>query len=187
MTVVVLQGSSILANWSNAKADLALEEETDIVNRAVGGTTSYDLLANMPSAAPLNSDSASEEVWVCYSGSNDLIWDVQVEEVLANFASYLERVPDKSIKIIFCSLLRSPDRAHIYSEVDTFNRELAALASRSNEARKGGSAVSCLASYVDINPGLNESHYLDDGIHLTSEGYRVMGETLGAALRKESH
>lgn len=112
-------------------------------------------------------------MWVIYSGSNDLIRGESAVDTAANISQFLGTAPS-GVKIVLISLLRSPDRVSIFSEVDTFNSILVSLAKdREN------------VYYVDVNPGLADknSHFLDDGIHLTDKGYQVLGNKLSIALR----
>jgi len=162
MKSILMAGSSIFELWTTA-AELA--PGFQVCNRAVGGThTSYwtehireVLAADSPVAV------------LFYCGSNDLNFDVPPAMILENVrqvrAAVRETLP--AAGFAYFGIIKAPQKAGKWELIDRLNADVRAglpegdLYVDTNRVffREGKPVVSC---------------FLEDGLHLTAEGYQAL-------------
>lgn len=162
---ILFVGSSIFRQWTTVVGQLA---PLPVLNRAFGGSRTGDQVARFDQLVPVY----APKVIVYYCGSNDLKAGPVPEDPAAIFARFREfseraRKFNPSIRLIFASSTRSPDRVGRWEQVDHYN----ALA-RAHCAATPGHV------FVDLNPALVDSNghprldlYKDDKLHFHPPAY----------------
>lgn len=106
-----------------------------------------------------------------YAGENDIVAGYSVEETLESYRHLLHSIQRKlSPKhVVIMAIKLSPSRKEYWPQFSRFNNALKAIADTSINTEIVTSALSY---------GVDEGWYLDDGVHLTAQGYRVMIEPI---------
>ncbi len=121
-------------------------------------------------------------VWYC--GSNDINDGQSPETILSRTREWVERTQQAvpQVQILLVSIMRSPQkkRDNRLAAVDMVNQGLRIFSEKTHGV-----------FYVDVNPGFQSSAgepqadlYVEDGLHLNSEGYRRMNKILRPAIEK---
>jgi lysophospholipase L1-like esterase len=165
----VFYGSSSIRLWDT----LAQDFDPRVVNLGFGGSTleacDYFFARLM---LPVNPRSL-----LLYAGDNDLGDGRSVEKVLGWFVSLADKVAASlgAIPFGFVSIKPSPARYPIIDRI----RRLNDLVRREIESRRPS------AYYVDVFSAMLDSSgkpragfFLEDGLHLSREGYRLWGRAL---------
>ena len=168
-TAIVFLGSSTFTQWKRLQEDFP---GLPVINRGFGGSQFTHLLRY---ADRLITPLMPAQV-VIYCGGNDLAKGHAPSEVASNAAALLDllsrRVPDVRILVLGSKI--APKRAHLAESIRTLNSALEALcAQRPN------------ASFIDMSPLVlgedgvpDEKWFLDDRLHLNSEGYEQLRKWL---------
>jgi len=174
---ILLVGSSIFSRWTNVVCDLA---PLPVTNRAFGGSqTSHQLMFFDQVVLPCRPGLI---VWYC--GSNDIKEGKHPLSVLQKVEEWLGKVAqtDPSIRVLLVSVIRSPQKRRDgqLETVDAVNLGYEGL----SQTRPG-------IFYVDVNPALQNSTgearaelYIEDGLHLSVEGYRQLTTVLKPAIQR---
>lgn len=169
---IVLVGSSNFSWWRRTqRSDLP---GLPVVNRAVAGWTTADVLAHAD--ALLSLSAGPPRVVVYYAGSNDLRVGSSPAAAAAGVAAFADRVPAGTRLVVVASFV-SPDRASWASTVRDFNARCAALCALALDRRV----------FIDANPELEGRGQLFrlDGLHLNAAGYATLGRVLHPVLARE--
>jgi lysophospholipase L1-like esterase len=164
----VFYGSSSIRLWST----LAEDFDPRVLNLGFGGSTlqacDYFFARLIP---PVNPRSL-----LVYAGDNDLGDGRSVEDALSSFRSLADRVTDTlgSIPFGFVSVKPSPARSTIIDRIRLFNN----LVRDEIEARPSGYYIDVYSSMLDESGQLRPELYLEDGLHLSRQGYRLWGALL---------
>jgi len=162
---ILFVGSSIFRQWTTVPEQMA---PLPVLNRAFGGSRTGDQVARFDQLVPVY----SPKVIVYYCGSNDLKAGPVPEDpamIFARFREFSERARNfnPSIRLVFASSTRSPDRVGRWEQVDHYN----ALA-RAHCAGTPGHV------FVDLNPALVDADghprldlYKDDKLHFHPPAY----------------
>lgn len=162
MKTLLLVGSSIFEQWTNA-ADLCPSDQ--VINRAIGGTTTRDWLDLLPTTLAQTGPDA-----VClYCGSNDLNREYTASEIIANLAR-LQQIIDHQTnrpRYAYFSIIQAPQKAGKWALIDQIN---AAVRQQ----------LPADALYVELNTLFVEqgnpvaAYFIEDGLHLTYAAYAAM-------------
>lgn len=170
---VLLIGDSITEGFNEKE----LLPGFNTVNYGVSGDSTLELLDRIESswfaANPL-------EAFVCI-GTNDFARDRTDTFILDNIRKIINRIKDFSpaTNVILVSIFptrNNPPRPN--ERIREFNRQLAALAMENG------------FSYFDINPffsdeqGKLKNGFTQDGLHLTSDAYKLWAELISGYLLK---
>lgn len=164
----VFYGSSSIRLWST----LAEDFDPRVLNLGFGGSTleacDYFFARLVPPLKPRS--------LLVYAGDNDLGDGRSVEEVLSSFRSLANRVESAlgSIAFGFVSVKPSPARSTIIDRIRLFNR----LVRDEIEGRGLAYYVDVYSSMLDESGKIRPELYLEDGLHLSREGYRLWGALL---------
>jgi len=174
---ILLVGSSIFSQWTNVVCDLA---PLPVTNRAFGGSqTSQQLMFFDQVVSPCR---PALIVWYC--GSNDIKEKNDPSTVLQWTEEWLGKVAqtDPATRVLLVSVIRASQKRHEgqLEAVDAVNQGYEKL----SQTRPG-------ISYVDVNPALQTSTgearaelYIEDGLHLSVEGYRQLTTVLKPAIQR---
>jgi lysophospholipase L1-like esterase len=163
----VFYGSSSMRLWST------LDEDVDpaVLNLGFGGSTleacDYFFDRLVP---PVNPRSL-----LLYAGDNDLGDGRTVEQVLVSFRSLAKKVARLGpISFGFISIKPSPARWPIVDRIRRVND----LVRQEIESGPNGYYVDVFSAMVDPNGKPAARYYVEDGLHLNREGYRLWGRLL---------
>jgi len=141
----------------------------EIINRGVVGELSEQILARFDSDVIR----LSPRVVIILGGSNDLGWGIAPQEVFSNLREMYELSLRNEILPIACTVpsILGFD-AGIPSRI-TLNK-LIQEHCRKSEIR----CVDLFTATADLATGRLDSRYSADGLHLSTDGYRKMGDTV---------
>jgi lysophospholipase L1-like esterase len=164
----VFYGSSSIRLWDT----LAEDFDPRVLNLGFGGSTlaacDYFFARLVPPAHPRS--------LLVYAGDNDLGDGRSVEQVLASFLSMAGKVAETlgAIPFGFVSVKPSPARWALRDRI----RRLNGLVRAAIEAQPGGYYVDVFSAMLDKTGEPRAEFFLDDGLHLSREGYRLWGRVL---------
>jgi lysophospholipase L1-like esterase len=164
----VFYGSSSFRLW----ATLAEDFYPEVLNLGFGGSTleacDYFFERVVPPVHPRS--------LLVYAGDNDLGDGRSVESVLDSFRSLADKVTTSlgTAPFGFVSVKPSPARLEIIDRIRRFNN----LVRDEIEARPSGYYVDVYSAMLDKSGKLRPELFLEDGLHLNREGYRLWGSLL---------
>lgn len=164
--------------------------KTPVENTGIGGDTTAGLLARFSADVVAKTPG----IVVLLGGTNDLWWDLPVNQILANTfamasqANYHGIAPVIGLPIPVCVELAerqpfAPPLAGYGACVDKL-RELTAALKTSAEG-SDMPVIDFHALFVGENGHVNADDYLEDGLHLNRSGHRRMARAAAAVLRHE--
>lgn len=170
MAKVVLVGSSIFQQWFNA-ADVFVGHE--VVNRAIGGTTTGQWLGLLPSVLEEEGPDA-----VCiYCGSNDLNGGVGEEEIVGNSLQLRQivRAHREDVPLAFFAIIKAPQKLDKWDLIERINgRVRLGLLEGDRYVETNG---------IFFSAGqVREELFVEDQLHLTDAAYELMVEATQPAL-----
>lgn len=164
MRTVLVVGSSIFQAWANVQA---VAPGCQVTNHAVGGTTTAywveRLAASLGDAAP--------DVVLFYCGSNDLNAEVPDSEIVENvrLCWSIARQVAPQARFVYFSIIKAPQKLGKWAQIDDINAQIR-------------SGLPDDALYVESNAvfftgeGPVERYFVEDGLHLTDDGYTALGD-----------
>jgi lysophospholipase L1-like esterase len=164
----VFYGSSSFRLWDT----LAEDFDPRVLNLGFGGSTleacDYFFARLVPPVHPRS--------LLLYAGDNDLGDGRSVEEVLRSFRSLAGKVAASlgPIPFGFVSVKPSPARLHIIDRIRRLNHKVR----RDMESRPSGFYVDVFQAMLDRAGKPRAEFFLEDGLHLSREGYRLWGSLL---------
>lgn len=164
----VFYGSSSIRLWETLAEDI----DPSILNLGFGGST-LEACAYFYSrlVKPLHPRSL-----FVYAGDNDLGNGCSPEAVLNSFRSLASQIAESEgpVPFGFGSIKPSPARFPILDRIrrsnDLIHREIAEI--------PGGYYVDIFSSMLDASGNPRHDYYMDDGLHLNREGYRLWADIL---------
>lgn len=164
----VFYGSSSIRLWST----LAEDFDSRVLNLGFGGSTleacDYFFGRLIPPVSPRSI--------LLYAGDNDLGDGRGPEQVLGWFRSFADKV-DRSLGAIpfgFLSVKPSPARHSIMERIRRLNELIACEI----HSRPSAYYVDVFAAMLDEGGKPRQSYFLEDGLHLSHEGYRLWSKLL---------
>ena len=164
----VFYGSSSIRLWDTLAEDFG----PGVLNLGFGGSTleacDYFFARLVP---PLNPRSL-----LIYAGDNDLGDGRSVEQIFGWFRSLADKAAASlgAIPFGFVSVKPSPTRFPIIGKIRHFN----GLVRRDIESRPSGYYVDAFSAMLDQSGKPRGEFFLEDGLHLSREGYRLWGRLL---------
>lgn len=164
----VFYGSSSFRLWDT----LAEDFDPRVLNLGFGGSTLQacdHFFARL--VPPVNPRSL-----LLYAGDNDLGDGSSVEEVLERFRSLADKVANSlgGIPFGFVSIKPSPARYPIIDKIHRLND----LVRHDIESRPSGYYVDVFSAMLDQAGKPRAEFFLDDGLHLNRDGYRLWSRLL---------
>jgi len=164
----VFYGSSSIRLWTTLPEDF----DPRVLNLGFGGSTleacDYFFARLIPPVHPRS--------LLVYAGDNDLGDGRSVEGVLGSFRSLADKVTTSlgAIPLGFVSVKPSPARCAIRDRIRRFNH----LVRDEIKARPSGYYVDVYSAMLDRSGKSRPELFLEDGLHLNREGYRLWGNLL---------
>ena len=173
---IVFTGSSSIRLWPQLKEDFP---GLPVVNRGVGGSVANDLIVFFETIITRH----QPKLIVTYTGTNDLNEKLSVEESLDDYTKFLTMVHDRfpNCRIIITSVKIAQRRVLQIPSVHALNRQLEAWCSGKEWVR----FLDCTTYLADSNGQPIPTYYVEDGLHLSPEGYAKWKEILDPVLREE--
>jgi len=153
----------------HVRRDFASSVSVEIINKGVIGELSEQMLARFD----LDVIRLSPKVVIILGGSNDLGWGIAPQEVFSNLREMYELSLRNEIVPIACTV---PSILGFDAAIPlriTLNK-LIQERCRKSEIR----CVDLFTATADLATGRLDSRYSADGLHLNTEGYRKMGDTV---------
>jgi lysophospholipase L1-like esterase len=164
----VFYGSSSIRLWDT----LAEDFDPRVLNLGFGGSTleacDHFFTRLVPPVHPRS--------LLLYAGDNDLGDGRDVEDVLGSFRSLADKVAASldAIPFGFVSVKLSPARYSIGDRIRRFND----LVRGEIESRRSGYYVDVFSAMLDESGQPRTEFFLEDGLHLNRQGYRLWGSVL---------
>jgi lysophospholipase L1-like esterase len=171
---ILFLGSSTIRRWDTLTDDFP---GLPVLNRGFGGSQMSDAAALVPQ---LVLPYAPRQI-VLYEGDNDLNKGKTPEQVLADFQTFLtqvrERMPQCRISIL--AIKPSPKRWHLKDAITRTNRQLAEAAAADPRI----DFIDVFTPMLDTGGEPRPELFVEDGVHLTPEGYAIWTRTIRPHLR----
>ena len=164
----VFYGSSSIRLWDSLVADVG----PSVLNIGFGGSTleacDYFFERLVPPVHPRS--------LLLYAGDNDLGDGRSEEEILRWFQSLADkaRAALGAIPFGFVAVKPSPARYAIIDRIQRLNK----MIRRDMASREGGYFIDVFPAMLDRSGKPNAAYFLEDGLHLNREGYRLWGRLL---------
>ena len=171
---VVFVGSSSVRMWENIEG---LSEEHFIINTGFGGSTAEDLLLY---TQPLILDHYPDQVFI-YEGDNDVFMHHSLGKIMRRMRKITSRIWDQNpeCKLVIISAKPSIARWEFKKKYLRLNKRFSRWARRKDRM-----------TYADVwtpmtpNGQLNQSLFIEDNLHMNSEGYRLWTQVIQPLLLK---
>jgi lysophospholipase L1-like esterase len=174
---VVFTGSSSIARWESLRRDFP---DWPVLNRGFGGSQMSDLVFFCERIIiPYR-----PRMVIVYSGDNDLASGKSPRSVQETACQLIDRVRAEvsETRFAFLSVKYSPARLNLAEEIARLNDLLGTLAEEKSKV-----------DYLDVASCLLNDEgkpvagcYIEDGLHLSDEGYRRWTEVLLRYLREQT-
>ena len=148
------------------------------VNYGIGADTTLGVLGRIQYYQSLNSARAI----VLAIGVNDLERRDD-KEIIENFKKIFNKFPE-NIPVLVSSILPIDDNIlkielHINKRINQLNKKIKALC----EHKKSLTFLDSTQKFTDVKGNLSNTYHIGDGIHLSSEAYKIWIEQLKTALQ----
>ncbi len=171
---LLFTGSSSIRMWKGLEQAFPPYQ---VINTGFGGSQASDLLFHLESLAL---DYNPLQVWI-YEGDNDLAEGKSPSRVIRDMRAVVSglRVRYPGLPIVLIAAKPSISRWRLRGKYRRYNRKLAHWAGKDP-----------LLSYADVwNPmlledgSLNTALFIEDGLHMNTEGYRIWSSVLKAYVQ----
>jgi lysophospholipase L1-like esterase len=112
------------------------------------------------------------DVVVILGGANDIGWEIENPIIIKNLKAMVQKALDKQITPVVCAIPSLRGFARLIPPRQEVNTAISQFAKEKNIA-----FVDLFTVTADKNLWLAEK-YADDGLHLNTEGYKLMAETI---------
>lgn len=145
-----------------------LGEEWILENKGINGELTTQMLARFERDVIRH----RPDVVVILGGTNDIGWGIDNEIIIKNLKTMIQQALNKQITPVICAIpsLRGFDR--LIPPRQKINKAISQFAKEKNIA-----FVDLFNATADKNLWLAEK-YADDGLHLNTEGYKLIAETI---------
>lgn len=172
--VILFVGSSTVENWKTINKDFP---DKPILNRGISGTKTIDLLGYCEQVVfPY----AAKQIFV-YEGDNDIGYKWPPEQILVQFRELFDtiRAQNPTAEIIYISIKPSPRREKSRESIEQTN----ALIGKFIEQQNNAGFADVYSAMRKADGSLYPEHYLEDGLHLTADGYKVWRNVIGKFIK----
>ena len=165
---IIFAGSSSIRFWDTKK----YFPEKNIINHGFGGSETSDLVCYVQE---LIIQPKPSQIFI-YEGDNDLANGKTVDLVLADLKTLLRiikrHMPDIPVHLI--SPKPSIVRWNLRERYTSLNRRLDQLC----QEREQVTFIDVWTPMLDEDGNLNEDLFIEDGLHMTDEGYEIWTKTV---------
>lgn len=174
---IIMIGSSIIALWPADLLNKTFPQSNYIMNKGVSGCQLSDCINWLKDQI----GSLTPNVIVFYAGSNDIGNGASYIDVANRFRSWLSRVRSfaPNALIICIGLIVSPSKIYhkIAGTTLAANKELRNICNSSACVKFIDTNVRGLF-YSTVDGSLRADLFVSDGLHLTDQGYEVLGSAI---------
>ncbi|QBA64637.1 GDSL-type esterase/lipase family protein [Muriicola soli] len=165
---VVFTGSSSIRLWDGLEQYFP---EYRIINTGFGGSEAEDLLEYIN---PLILDYQPVKVFI-YEGDNDIIFRRSPVRILKTTKKILAHIRTNlpHTEVVLIAVKPSPDRWHLRRRYQRLNQKFEKYASETQ-----GVAFANVWDVMIKGEELNESLFIEDGLHMNEKGYSLWYEVL---------
>jgi peptidoglycan/LPS O-acetylase OafA/YrhL/lysophospholipase L1-like esterase len=149
------------------------------VNLGIGTDTTAGVLKRLP----IYSSRTRAKLVVLAIGLNDLKYRSE-HDILSNYKAILDEIP-QDVPVLISAILPVDERAsgkHVNGIIQSINRKLRGLTT----ARPRCHFIDSGQNMLDSNSDLRDEYHVGDGVHLSTEGYRIWINDLKSALASSS-
>jgi lysophospholipase L1-like esterase len=160
---VLFVGSSSIRMWTHLTSDF---EPMPVINRGFGGSTVPEVIHYAERIVY----KYQPKVIVFYCGENDLADQTPPAVVFQNLKKFVGGIEQKlpNTKLLFISAKPSPQRWHLWREIQQYNTMVEQFASSRKNMRFADIRSALIAADGKPDPGL----FVEDKLHLNSDGYQ---------------
>ena len=119
------------------------------------------------------------EMAIILGGSNDIGWGYPVHAIFETLTNLWSLAIDKGSKVVTCTV---PPIGSTFPDIQEKQAELNALILKAPKDVEGIIAVDLFSVLADSNNLLLPTFDSGDGLHLSIQGYRQMGETIWKSI-----
>lgn len=172
--VVLFVGSSTIENWKSLTNDFPGK---NVLNRGVSGTKTIDLF-NFKER--LIYPYQAKQIFI-YEGDNDIGYKWAPEKILSQFQElfFAIRQEKPNAELMFISIKPSPLRVKDRDDIEKTNSLIKAFIDQQPNAGYVDVYTPMLTAEGELYP----EHYREDGLHLTSEGYKVWKQVISKFIK----
>lgn len=172
---ILFVGSSSIRAWYTLSEDFS---KYPVINRGFGGSQIEDVIHFFDRVVAKYQPSQI----VLYSGDNDIAVGKSSERVFSDFKEFAGMVKEKlpGTELIVLSIKPSTLRWSMYPDMEAVNKKMKYYAQR----HQGVEFVDVSSDMLTADGVPDESLLLDDGIHMTPEGYEIWTNILEPYLKK---
>lgn len=167
-------GSSTIRRWTTLKEDFP---DRQVINRGFGGSTAWEVDAYFSRVV---TPYKPKEI-VYYAGDNDLSAGRTPDDVFADFSAFM-RMKDRDLgktPVYFISVKPSKLRWNLQLQMTEVNARVREMA----EARDDLLFIDVARAMLGAD-GKPKEIFVEDGLHMTPEGYAIWTPIVKAALDK---
>ena len=118
---------------------------------------------------------------IILGGSNDIGWGYPVHAIFKTLTNLWGLARDNGAKVVACTV---PPIGSVFPDIQVKQGELNGLILRAPKAIEGLVVVDLFSVLADSNNLLLPSFDSGDGLHLSIQGYRQMGETIWKSISR---
>lgn len=169
--VVWFVGSSSFFRWTNLASDM---RPWSVRNRGVGGAYLPELIQRFANEGAVTPPQAI----VFYAGDNDIAKGLSAADAAGEFQQFLAAKMAKMprVPMLVLSIKPSPERWPMRTAQLRYDRTMQRLAARTPAL---GFVDASAGLLVDRTPG---PFFVEDGVHLNAQGYRIWARAIRHAL-----
>ena len=173
---ILFTGSSSIRFWDSLKEDM---EPLEVLNRGFGGAQISHVIHHFDEIIkPYN-----PQAIVFFCGTNDLAALKTPDETVHDFKKFLSLVKNEfgNIKVYVIGIKPTVDRLYLDEEERVFNSSINQLANDNAYLEY----VNVWDSMLNKDGGRMPELYIDDGLHMNENGYRVWTKLVRESLLKD--
>ncbi|MBE0424350.1 MAG: hypothetical protein IBX66_10490 [Lutibacter sp.] len=166
---ILFTGSSSIRMWKNPAKDF---NNPKILNRGFGGSQIIDLIENFDQVIL----KYHPQKIVIYSGDNDIQEGKSAKIVFGDFCVLYGMIKAKlpNAKVYYIAIKPSLNRWNKVIEMQKAN----ILINEFLNSKSNASFVDIFSPMIDINGKPSEKWFMEDGLHITDEGYQLWTKIL---------
>ena len=119
---------------------------------------------------------------IILGGSNDIGWGYPVHAIFKTLTNLWGLASDKGARVVTCTV---PPIGSIFPDIQEKQRELNSLILRAPNEIEGIVTVDLFSVLADSNDLLLPAFDSGDGLHLSIQGYKQMGETIWKNISRQ--